>query len=129
MGLTESRFRIEVVTSSSPISRKQERNANSCASLLALIFRLCLHASISAGRKRERIPSACRYRVEICAAGMCVALVRAVDAVREDTGARVLGVMVLVDREEGGRERLEKEDLEVVALFKRSDFSVLTNPD
>lgn len=49
-------------------------------------------------------------------------LLRAVEAVREDTGADVRGVIVLVDREEGGRERLEAAGLEVVALFRKGDF-------
>jgi orotate phosphoribosyltransferase len=41
---------------------------------------------------------------------------RAVAAVRE-AGARVLGVLAVVDREEGGRARLEADGLTVVALF------------
>jgi orotate phosphoribosyltransferase len=39
----------------------------------------------------------------------------AVEAIRE-TGARILGVLALVDREEGGREALEREGLEVRVL-------------
>ena len=54
-------------------------------------------------------------------------LLRALQAVREDTPAKVIGALVLVDREEGGREALEAEGIEVVSLFKRSDFSILTN--
>ena len=42
--------------------------------------------------------------------------------VENETGARVLAALVVVDREEGGRETLEREGLEVVALFRRSDF-------
>ena len=30
--------------------------------------------------------------------------------------------MVIIDREEGGKEKLAKEGIEVVSLFKRSDF-------
>lgn len=51
-------------------------------------------------------------------------LVRALEALREDTKVEVVGALVVVDREEGGRERLEREGLEVVTLFKRSDFSI-----
>ena len=49
-------------------------------------------------------------------------LLAAAEAVREDTGADVRGVIVLVDREEGGRERLEAAGLEVIPLFRRSEF-------
>lgn len=41
---------------------------------------------------------------------------RAAEAVREH-GARVVGVLTLVDREEGGRERLREAELELVAVF------------
>ena len=53
-------------------------------------------------------------------------LLKAVEAVREDTDAVPRAVLVLVDREEGGRERLEKAGLEVIALFSKSNFSTLT---
>jgi orotate phosphoribosyltransferase len=45
---------------------------------------------------------------------------RAADAVRRE-GAEVLGVLALVDREEGGRERLEGLGLSVHALAMASD--------
>ena len=54
-------------------------------------------------------------------------LLRALEAVREDTQVEVVGALVLVDREEGGREALEAEGLQVVSLLQRSAFSILTN--
>ena len=45
---------------------------------------------------------------------------RAVNAVRQ-AGGTVVGVLALVDREEGGREALEAEGLPVVALARASD--------
>jgi orotate phosphoribosyltransferase len=41
---------------------------------------------------------------------------------REDAGAEVVAALAVIDREEGGRERLEGEGLKVISLFKRSDF-------
>ena len=49
-------------------------------------------------------------------------LLQARDALVEETGARPAWAFVIVDREEGGRERLESEGIEVVALFRRRDF-------
>lgn len=48
-------------------------------------------------------------------------LLKSLQRVRE-AGLVPLGVLVLVDREEGGREAIEKEGLRVVSLFKKSDF-------
>lgn len=45
---------------------------------------------------------------------------RAVSAVRQ-AGGTVVGVLALVDREEGGREAIEAEGLPVVALTRASD--------
>jgi orotate phosphoribosyltransferase len=45
---------------------------------------------------------------------------RAVSAVRQ-AGGTVVGVLALVDREEGGREAIEAEGLPVVALARASD--------
>ena len=53
-------------------------------------------------------------------------LLRARDTVTEEAGIKVRGALIVVDREEGGRERLENEGLEVVSLFTRSQFSILT---
>ena len=46
---------------------------------------------------------------------------RAVEAVR-NAGGRVSGVLALVDREEGGREALEKAGLPVIALVRASEL-------
>ena len=46
---------------------------------------------------------------------------RAVQAVR-DAGGMVAGVLALVDREEGGREALETEGLEVLALARAAEI-------
>lgn len=45
----------------------------------------------------------------------------AVDVVR-DHGARVLGVLVLVDREEGGRERIESAGLPLLTAFSAEEL-------
>lgn len=47
--------------------------------------------------------------------------IRAVNAVRE-IGARVLGVLALVDRQEGGREALASEGVELHALYEASEL-------
>ena len=44
------------------------------------------------------------------------------DALRDEAGACVTDAMVVIDREEGGREKLEAEGIRVTALFKRRDF-------
>jgi orotate phosphoribosyltransferase len=46
---------------------------------------------------------------------------RAIRAV-QDAGARVLGVLAVVDREEGGRARLEQEGHKVITLFRASEL-------
>ena len=46
---------------------------------------------------------------------------QAIEAV-ENAGGRVAFVLVLVDREEGGREAIEKHGHKVVALFSRTDL-------
>ncbi len=46
---------------------------------------------------------------------------QAIEAV-ENAGGRVAFVLVLVDREEGGREAIEKHGHKVVALFTRTDL-------
>jgi orotate phosphoribosyltransferase len=46
-----------------------------------------------------------------------VSALRAVEAVRA-AGAQVLGMLALVDREEGGTERIEQDGLRVVSLVK-----------
>jgi orotate phosphoribosyltransferase len=49
---------------------------------------------------------------------------RAADAVKA-AGGEVLGVLALVDREEGGREALERSGLQVVSLVTASDILAL----
>jgi orotate phosphoribosyltransferase len=46
---------------------------------------------------------------------------RALRSVRE-AGGTVLGVLALVDREEGGREWIEREKVKVAAMYKASDL-------
>ena len=41
-------------------------------------------------------------------------------AALDEAGARVRGVLALVDREEGGRQRLHDQDFELLALFTRT---------
>jgi orotate phosphoribosyltransferase len=40
----------------------------------------------------------------------------------KEAGFHPVGVVVIVDREEGGRETIEKEGLKVVSLFKKSEL-------
>jgi orotate phosphoribosyltransferase len=54
----------------------------------------------------------------ITTAGSTLAAIGALKSV----GAEVVGVVVLVDRLEGGLENLHREGLEVVALYTRHDF-------
>lgn len=48
--------------------------------------------------------------------------IQAIEAV-EEAGGRVAFVLVLVDREEGGRENIEKAGHAVVSIFRRSELS------
>jgi len=43
------------------------------------------------------------------------------DALRAE-GVTTVGAMVIIDREEGGREVLEREGLKVLSLFRKRDF-------
>lgn len=47
--------------------------------------------------------------------------ITAIERLRE-SGLNVVRAAVVVDREEGGREGIEKTGIEVISLFKRSDF-------
>lgn len=49
-------------------------------------------------------------------------LVQARDALRDEAGITVTDALVVVDREEGGQEALEKEGIQVTSLFRRRDF-------
>ena len=44
------------------------------------------------------------------------------DALRDEAGVRVTDAFIIIDREEGGRERLEAEGITVTPLFRRRDF-------
>lgn len=46
---------------------------------------------------------------------------RAIRAVEEE-GGRVLGVLTVVDRQEGGRERLQEEDYPLISLFTAAEL-------
>lgn len=52
---------------------------------------------------------------------------RAIDAVRAE-GGRVLGVLALVDREEGGRETIEARGIPVAALVRAHDIVARLGP-
>ncbi|HNW29832.1 MAG TPA: phosphoribosyltransferase family protein, partial [Spirochaetota bacterium] len=47
--------------------------------------------------------------------------VTAIERLRE-SGLNVVKAAVIIDREEGGREGIEKTGVEVISLFRRSDF-------
>lgn len=49
-------------------------------------------------------------------------LLRASEALLEDAGVRANLALVIVDREEGGRESLAAEGIELVSLFRKSDL-------
>ncbi len=52
---------------------------------------------------------------------------RAIDAVRAE-GGRVVGVLALVDREEGGREAIEARGIPVAALVRAHDIVARLGP-
>jgi orotate phosphoribosyltransferase len=47
--------------------------------------------------------------------------ITAIERMRE-SGLTIVKAAVIIDREEGGRENIEKTGIEVISLFKRSDF-------
>lgn len=49
-------------------------------------------------------------------------LIQTRDVLRDEAKVRVTDAMVVIDREEGGRERLEAEGIRVTSLFRRRDF-------
>jgi orotate phosphoribosyltransferase len=52
-------------------------------------------------------------------------LLQARDALREEAGVEVSDAFVVIDRQEGGRERLAAEGIRLTPLFSRSDFAAL----
>jgi orotate phosphoribosyltransferase len=50
------------------------------------------------------------------------AILESRDALRREAGVEVTDALVVVDREEGGREALEREGIAFTSLFRRSDF-------
>jgi len=48
-------------------------------------------------------------------------LLRAAEAVRAE-GAKIVGALVIVDRQEGGVQKLDEERIEVCALYKKSEL-------
>jgi orotate phosphoribosyltransferase len=48
---------------------------------------------------------------------------KAIAAIRAETGAQVLGAFALVDRLQGGREKLEAEGVKLTSVFTRAEFS------
>ena len=53
--------------------------------------------------------------------------IKAAKAIR-DAGGQITGVLALVDREEGGREALEMEGFEVIALTRASEIVAQMDP-
>ncbi|MDY6934161.1 MAG: orotate phosphoribosyltransferase [Spirochaetota bacterium] len=49
--------------------------------------------------------------------------ITAIDRLR-DLGIEIASVVVLIDREEGGRENIEATGVEVISLFNRTDFDL-----
>jgi orotate phosphoribosyltransferase len=49
-------------------------------------------------------------------------LVKAAERVRDETKARIVGAVAIVDREEGGRETLERAEVSLDALFCKTDL-------
>ncbi len=49
-------------------------------------------------------------------------LLKARDAIVEEAGIAPKIALIIVDREEGGTEKLAEEGIEVISLFKKSDF-------
>jgi orotate phosphoribosyltransferase len=49
-------------------------------------------------------------------------LLEARDALRDEAGIVVTDALVVIDREEGGREVLERDGIRVTSLYRRADF-------
>ena len=50
-------------------------------------------------------------------------LIQAANVVTEDTGAKVVGALVIVDRQEGATEKLAEAGITLESLFRRADFT------
>jgi len=50
-------------------------------------------------------------------------IIFAIDRLR-DSGIKIARVLVLIDREEGGRENIERKGVGVISLFNKTDFDV-----
>ena len=50
-------------------------------------------------------------------------LIQAANVVAEDTGAKVVGALVIVDRQEGATEKLAEAEITLESLFRRADFT------
>ncbi len=48
--------------------------------------------------------------------------IKAIDVISNYKNVQITGVMVLVDREEGGKENIEKMGFKVISLYKKSDL-------
>ncbi len=49
-------------------------------------------------------------------------LIQSAQVVEEETGAKVVGALVIVDRQEGAVEKLAEAGIELESLFKKADF-------
>ncbi|MFC1563222.1 orotate phosphoribosyltransferase [candidate division KSB1 bacterium] len=47
---------------------------------------------------------------------------KAIDVISNYENVQIVGVMILVDREEGGKENIEKRGFKVISLFKKSEL-------
>lgn len=49
-------------------------------------------------------------------------ILKARDSLRADAGVAAVAALAVIDRQEGGREVLEKEGIQVFSLFRKTDF-------
>jgi orotate phosphoribosyltransferase len=71
------------------------------------------------GKKGLPVPAQVAVVEDVVTTG--ASTLKAIERCRVE-GLHVLGVVALVDREEGGREAVEKAGVELRSLFRRSDF-------
>jgi orotate phosphoribosyltransferase len=48
--------------------------------------------------------------------------IKAIEVISKYPNVKIAGVMVLVDREEGGRETIEKMGYKVISIFKKGEL-------